>query len=58
MTNPSPIMPLARDMGQCLERMIGLQMDAYPRDWSASDKREVAMKHLGLDQPNYEGRML
>lgn len=46
MTAPRPVMEIAADLGEVLERMIRIQMTAYPSCWSEADKREVAMKHL------------
>lgn len=31
-----------------IDRMIQIQMTAYPDHWSDADKREMAMIHLGL----------
>lgn len=40
---------LHRSLGASVERMIAIQSEAYPSDWSDADKREVAMKHLGME---------
>lgn len=34
------------DLGDALERMIAIQISAYPVCWPDSDKREMAVKHL------------
>ena len=46
-------MTRTRTLANCLaqinsatERMIAVQMLAYPNDWPEADKREVAMLHL------------
>jgi hypothetical protein len=41
---------LHRNLGASVERMIAIQSEAYPSDWSDADKREVAMKHLGMGE--------
>lgn len=37
---------LADVLGDSLERMVAIQMTAYPAHWSDEDRREVAEKHL------------
>jgi hypothetical protein len=34
------------DLGQSLERMIRLQMQAYPDHWPEEDRRDLAERHL------------
>lgn len=36
-------------IGEHIERMIKIQMSAYPDDWAEKDKREAAIKHLKLE---------
>ena len=33
-------------LGECLEAMTQIQMQAYPASWTPADKREMAEKHL------------
>ncbi len=40
----SPTLPARIDAAT--ERMIAIQMTAYPADWSDADKRELAERHL------------
>lgn len=35
------------DLNAANERMIAVQMLAYPSGWPEADKRELAEKHLG-----------
>lgn len=37
---------IGAEVGESLERMILVQLSAYPDDWSISDKREMAILHL------------
>lgn len=59
---PFPIPPLRnpnlRDvthlhdqMGKAIERLIQTQMETYPSTWTDQERREMAMRHLGLDGP-------
>lgn len=41
-----PISETAARLGAALDRMIALQMTAYPDDWSADDRREMAERDL------------
>lgn len=36
----------ADDLGGCVERMIAIQMAAYPAGWTEDEKREMAERHL------------
>lgn len=38
----------ALSIGDHVERMIEIQMQAYPDDWTEVERREMAVKHLGL----------
>lgn len=40
---------LHRNLGASVERMIAIQTEAYPSDWPEADKREAAIKHLGME---------
>ncbi len=44
----SEIGDLQSRLGSSLERMIQVQMTAFPNHWLPDDKREMAMRHLGL----------
>jgi hypothetical protein len=44
------IMDLARDIGAGLERMIQIQMTAYPAAWTDEERREEAVRFLGLEE--------
>ena len=35
-------MPLARELGEALERIIHIEMEAYPNSWTDAEKREAA----------------
>jgi len=38
--------PVLESLGVCLNRMIELQMQAYPNCWDDAERREEAEKHL------------
>ncbi|MDF2382448.1 hypothetical protein JMG10_13280 [Nostoc ellipsosporum NOK] len=44
--DPLPVMPLARELDACSERMIAIQMTAYPAHWTEEESREMAEQHL------------
>lgn len=37
-----------QELGERLEAMIALVADSFPADWSLDDKRELAMRQLGM----------
>jgi hypothetical protein len=43
-------MPLARDIAAGAERMVRIQMEAYPSHWPEADRRDLARRQLGLDR--------
>lgn len=43
-----PLNELRDELGWRIERMISIQSQAYPDHWSSDDKRDMAMRHLGL----------
>lgn len=46
------ILELADAMNASVERMIAVQMTAYPSHWSDEDRREMAEQHLKLSPSN------
>jgi hypothetical protein len=42
----TPVMDVAAGIDAATERMIELQIEAYPRGWTEAEYREVAVKHL------------
>jgi hypothetical protein len=37
---------IAAELGAHVERMIQIQMEAYPEHWSEQDRRDMAEQHL------------
>lgn len=40
------VMPIARRLGDAVEAMIAIQMEAYPSHWTEEERREMAERHL------------
>lgn len=45
---PCPATDIASALAASLGRMIALQMGAYPDHWTEAEKRDSAMRALGL----------
>jgi hypothetical protein len=41
-------LPVLESLGVCLDRMIEIQMSAYPECWSVEDRREMAENYLAI----------
>lgn len=46
MLEAAPVLPILRAMDAHRERMIAIQMSAYPDHWTEEERREMAEQHL------------
>ena len=54
-SHPSSRSEISCDLGRSIERMIHLQMQAYPAHWPEEDRRDLAEQHLFGKRASSEG---